>query len=129
MIIQYEHVVADDMKAMAVDMECYPVYMDVTIDRTQGNPFFGSITHIRMTVIREPPGETNSNGVEDSGTGNEPGAAAPREPVRPVEQVKSIETGKKTRIAAEVPMPDETLNRLRRKVKGYYGLQITSVEI
>lgn len=141
MITQYERAVANDVEAMAVDMECYPVYTDVTIDGTQDSPSFGSVTHIRMTVTREPPGEADSGGMGGSGpdsglgsgagtgAGGEPGDAAPREPVRPVEQVKPVEIGEKTETAAEVPVPDETLNRLRRKVEGYYGLQTMDVEI
>ena len=120
MITQYERAVANDVEAMAVDMEFYPVHTDVTIDGTQDSPSFGSVTHIRMTVTREPPGEADS--------GAEPGTA-PLEPVRPVEQVKPVEIGEKTETAAEVPVPDETLNRLRRKVEGYYGLQTMDVEI
>lgn len=129
MITQYERAVANDVEAMAVDMECYPVYTDVTIDGTQDSPSFGSVTHIRMTVTREPPGEADSGGMGGSGAGGEPGVAALREPVRPVEQVKPVEIGEKTETAAEVPVPDETLNRLRRKVEGYYGLQTMDVEI
>ncbi|MFR2848691.1 MAG: stage III sporulation protein AF [Hungatella hathewayi] len=129
MITQYERAVANDVEAMAVDMECYPVYTDVTIDGTQDSPSFGSVTHIRMTVTREPPGEADSGGMGGSGAGSEPWRCRPAGTCQAGGAGKPVEIGEKTETAAEVPVPDETLNRLRRKVEGYYGLQTMDVEI
>lgn len=117
MIAQYEDAVAKDVEAMAKDMEFYPVYTDITIDGTQDSPAFGTVTHIRMAVTREPPEETDSGQMDE------------REPIKHIEQVKPVEIGKETEGAMDVPVPDETLNRLRRKVEGYYGLQTMDVEI
>lgn len=117
MITQYEDAVAKDVETMARDMEFYPVYTDITIDGTRDSPAFGTVTHIRMAVTREPAEEAEGV-LGDEG-----------EPIRQIEQVKPVRIGEETETTADIPVPDETLNRLRRKVEGYYGLQTMDVEI
>lgn len=138
MITQYEEAVAKDVEAMAIDMEFYPVYTDITIDGDQGSESFGTVTHIRMAVTRDAPEETGagtssgSTGTtgSTSGTSGTSGASVPeKQPIKHIEQVKPVQIGGESPQKTDVPVPDETLNRLRRKVEGYYGLQTMDVEI
>lgn len=117
MINQYEEAVAQDVEAMALDMEFHPVYTDITIDGNQDSSKFGTVIHIYMTVTREEPEETRG------------AAGAEKQPIQHIEQVKPVQIGEQTETGVNVPVPDETLNRLRRKVEGYYGLQTMDVEI
>lgn len=120
MISQYEDAVAKDIEAMAADMDFYPVATDVNIESDQSSEAYGTVTYIRMTVTKEPPVETKDNGTGD---------AAGMEPVERIETVEPVQIGADTEHLPDISVPDENLNRLRRKVEGYYGLQTTDVEI
>ena len=145
MIKQYEEAVATDVEAMASDLEFVPVYTQVTIGRDQESPAFGTVTHIAMTVRRADgdkntsdrmllgniPSDIEPSDIEpfDKEPSGQADSVDPIDPVEQVEQVKPVEIGGKKKPAAGREAPDESLNRLRRKVEEYYGLQTVDVEI
>lgn len=113
MIAQYENSVAMDVETMAKDMEFYARRTEITIEENQDNAAFGTVTHIRMAVGKTPEeGETNIPEIID-----------------PIEQVEQVQIGEPQTQPTQAVVPDEGLNRLRRKVEGYYGLQTADVEI
>lgn len=120
MIAQYQEAVAGDVEAMAVDMGFYPRSTRVTIEGNQESPKFGTVTHISMKVSRESEEETG-------GEGQTADQKTVIEPVKAVERVEAVQIGDEEFEVAAVP--DETLNRLRRKVEEYYGLKTADVEI
>lgn len=120
MIGQYEDAVAKDVEAMAADLEFYPVRTEVKIESDPGQEAYGTVTHIKMTVTRD---QTEETAQDRKGAGS---GITPVEPMAPVEPVK---VGEETKEQIDLPVPDEGLNRLRRKVEGYYGLQTADVEI
>lgn len=111
MIDQYEKAVASDVEAMAKDMEFFVRKTEITIEKNQEEDAFGTVTHIRMEVSRE-----------EGGSGIEGGRD-------PIAEVEPVQIGESQAESVEAVVPDEGLNRLRRKVEGYYGLQTTDVEI
>lgn len=119
MISQYEEAVAKDIGAMAADLEFYPVRTKVQIESNPGQEGYGTVIHIEMTVTKN-----QTEGMHgDQGGGGEIRLVEPMEPVEP------IKVGEETKEQDDAAVPDESLNRLRRKVEGYYGLQTTDVEI
>lgn len=121
MVRQYEEAVAKDVEMMATDMEFYPRQTKITIDSDQASDTFGTVIHIRMTVSKEPDEE----GMEGNGTPG--GSAEPKNTVEYIEKIEPVQIGEEMPTA--VAVPDEGLNRLRRKVEGYYGLETADVEI
>lgn len=128
MITQYEEAVAMDVEAMAQDMEFHPRHTKVTIENNPDSQQFGTVTHIEMTVSRAAEdaekeadsdvSRTNDNDVEQSDQ---------IQPIQEIAPVEPVEIGEEEAEAAVVP--DEGLNRLRRKVEEYYGLKTADVEI
>lgn len=117
MISQYEGAVAKDIEAMAADMEFYPVHTDVSIEKNQESEAYGRVSYISMTVTRAQLEETKEDG------------AGYEDRVKQVDKVEPVKIGEEKKAHKDVPVPDENLNRLRRKVERYYGLQTTDVEI
>lgn len=111
MIDQYEKAVASDVGAMAEDMEFFVRKTEITIEKNQEEEAFGTVTHIRMAVSREEIMDVAEDGMD------------------PIEAVEPVRIGESQEQPVEAAAPDEGLNRLRRKVEGYYGLQTTDVEI
>lgn len=124
MIGQYENAVAKDVEAMAEDMGFYPQNTDITIEGNQESQAFGTVTHIRMQVSRKPPDEEGAEALETEGASTQ---------IDPVERIVAADGVEPVQIGAgdseTAVRPDETLNRLRRKVEGYYGLETADVEI
>lgn len=117
MIGQYEEAVEKDVEMMAVDMGFHSEEVTVTINGEQGSESFGIVTHIGMAVSRVP-----EDGEQET----------PAEEITKVEDIKKIEPvqiGEEKKEMTAVTVPDEELNRLRRKVEGYYGLDAANVEI
>lgn len=120
MIDSYENAVAEDIGAMAEDLELYPVLSEITIESDREKPEFGKVIHVRMTVSGKPKEEVQEiQSVEPVEVRHEPvnvGDNATQSSEAEVEVADSQISG-------------EALNKLRRKVEEYYGLQTMDVEI
>lgn len=108
MINQYEKAVAEDVEAMAEEMGFSSNDTKITIEGNREHDNYGKVILIRMGVSRQS--EDTSNEI-----GN-------------IQGVEPVTIGLKQE-AKSIPAPDEGLNKLRRKVEEYYGLQTEDVEI
>lgn len=121
----YEQVVESDLEAMAQEMGLVPVYTRAVIDRNQESGNYGLVVRVEMEV-----GRRDGDGKTEEDTG-----AYAVQAVNPVEPVtvavrESREDKKPEPGENEADLPQEgTLEQLRRKVEGYYGLEAGKVEI
>ena len=125
-IDSYEQVVETDLDAMAREMGLVPVRTAAVIDRNRDSGDYGLVVRVEMEV------ESRTDG-EDDGTC----AVQAMNPVKPVETVNvKIRENREEREVEEdenekeePSLQEGTLEQLRRKVEGYYGLEAGKVEI
>lgn len=108
MINQYEKAVAEDVETMAEEMGFYSKHTKITIEGNREHADYGKVIFIHMGVSRQS--EDTSHEI-----GN-------------IQGVEPVKIGLKQETKS-MPAPDEGLNKLRRKVGEYYGLQTEDVEI
>ncbi len=131
-IDSYEQVVETDLEAMAKEMGLVPVRTAAVINRNRESGDYGLVVRVEMEV--EPWPDKGENETDD---GRDVVQAV--NPVKPVEQV-NVDIGKRQENGEteagtnedeeQEPLPREgTLEQLRRKVEGYYGLEAGKVEI
>lgn len=129
----YEQVVETDLEAMAREMGLVPVRTVAVIDRNQESGDYGLVVRVEMEVEPWP-----ADGEHETDDGRD--AVQAVNPVKPVEQVnvdirESRGDGEEAGTdedeeQEQEPLPREgTLEQLRRKVEGYYGLEAGKVEI
>ena len=124
--------VETDLEAMAKEMGLVPVRTAAVINRNRESGDYGLVVRVEMEV--EPWPDKGENETDD---GRDVVQAV--NPVKPVEQV-NVDIGKRQENGEteagtnedeeQEPLPREgTLEQLRRKVEGYYGLEAGKVEI
>lgn len=131
-IDSYEKAVETDLDSMAKEMGLVPVRTAAVIERNRDSGDYGLVVRVEMEVEPRPAGGGDE---ADDGTY----ALQAVNPVTPVEKVhvdirESREDGESgdggNGNEEQEPLPrDGTLEQLRRKVEGYYGLEAGEVEI
>ena len=113
----YEQVVEEDIDARAREMGITLLQARVTIDRDRESGGYGSVAHICMEVQKPGQEEEEDGAVQ---------AVTPIEQVRVTLGEQQAEEGG---TAPEDEVSDPELEKLRRKVGTYYGLETGEVEI
>ena len=119
----YEQMVEQDINGMAEEMGLVPVWTRATIERDRESGNYGSVVHIELEVEREKDDVNGDYAVQA---------------VNPVEPVTVVVREDEETAGGGEPEPESegegmsregTLDQLRRKVEGYYGLEAGKVEI
>ena len=122
MIANYEKAVEKDVAVMALDLGFFCTEVHVTIEADQESSDYGQVKTIEMTVSKEQ---------KTGGSERMTGASKGREDSIQVDPVDPVQIGERreTKEAGTIPVADDTLNRLRRKVEQYYELETVDVQI
>lgn len=122
-IESYETAVAEDVMTMARDSGYVPVSARAEIEKDESKETFGSVIYIELEVEQQGREASREEAVF---------AVSPVEQVKPV-LVEREETTQQTeepfRQQTEAGEDDESLEKLKRKVGSFYGLETGNVEI